>query len=311
MLNEGRLKQSKPLTEAFVKELVGQMGSTFSDNRFHFVRLPPTQKDRVQRYFTMAIEESEVDFNILQHRGKDRIDTEILKLEPVKHTIVFLDQLWRAAKTLCDDYAGVNYDHSLSDSVTSQSLVGRFCGHFKKTGTGAPIIYCNLPSVKRFISLFESDYNYTTVNYSSANITVKDQVIKKIKASYVNSEMFEKPERPPPPAYRPETEDEDEDEEDEDEEDEDELSDEMKKTIKKWYRGRRRIRHQLFNELVRKRKMSKARIIRYVEDIGAKKGRTQYADLRKERDFPGVFSVEQNGDIELTNRVLDFIRTLN
>ena len=60
---------------------------------------------------------------------------------PVTHTIVFLDQLWRAAKTLCADYAGVNYDHSLSDSVTSQSLVGRFCGHFKKTGPGAPLIY--------------------------------------------------------------------------------------------------------------------------------------------------------------------------
>ena len=75
---------------------------------------------------------------------------DLLRTPPVKTTFILLKNMFYAAKTMHDEYVGINYDRiGGKDDTNLQSLLGRACGYGKSIRT---VIYCSRQTVENYES---------------------------------------------------------------------------------------------------------------------------------------------------------------
>ena len=123
-------------------------------------------KNSIQDYITKN------NFDVFQNRTLSRsqiirmTNEEILREQPIRHTIFILKELFRVAQTMPIDNVGILVDRDTktpSDSTLSQSLIGRACGHNKIKFIDQILIYTHIPSVHNYIKLWENEFDYSKV----------------------------------------------------------------------------------------------------------------------------------------------------
>jgi hypothetical protein len=101
---------------------------------------------------------NEYDYVNYFQNDKEDINT-LLSVKPKRHTIIFVKEKLRAAKTLIKTYLGVCYDRcpeNPDDSVVLQSLVSRMLGYDTNNFS---ICYTNIETVQRYQENTENEWS--------------------------------------------------------------------------------------------------------------------------------------------------------
>lgn len=159
LYEQGRMFQCQDLTvQEHVEKLHEQIQGTFDSPKYHIIRTKVGDgQDECVEVFKRVVREG---FNYLYHDSEnlESIDS-ILDKEPEKHTIIFLKEMARCAKTFKKKFIGVWYERyvkSFNDDVAVQGLAGRATGY---DDNGVSIVYTNMESMTRFIDLWEKDFS--------------------------------------------------------------------------------------------------------------------------------------------------------
>jgi hypothetical protein len=150
-------------SEKFVENVKDLEECIFSFGRplYHIIRTKgPEMETALQVYF-----EGRCNFINFNCENKETLKLNNVKNNfPDKHTIIFIKEFWRQAKTLCEIFGGeeekyiknigVLYDRYAkvkNDSSLCQSLVGRACGYNRHNA----IIFTNSESVNNYLNAWE------------------------------------------------------------------------------------------------------------------------------------------------------------
>jgi hypothetical protein len=101
----------------------------------------------------------------------------ILSIKPIKHTIIFIKEKLRCAKTLIQTYKGVSVERfakNIDDAVIIQGLVGRDTGY---TNNGFSICYTNIDSIVKYEKLWRSKFEDDSVNWNSKTTKFKFNIL--------------------------------------------------------------------------------------------------------------------------------------
>ena len=179
IVREGRVLESETLYDSGATEF-GEAVMSFSSPKWHILRLPSGPKSKAKQVGIFAAMNAlckKYDWDEpVKHFGTSRMADTLLSSPPEKHTVIYIKGLLRAAKTLTDTNIGVVYEtfgENKSDSSEAQGLPGRLCGHGKRTGHGAPILFCNTSSIHNYIGLMESSFNYTMGDLEFKSCTIR------------------------------------------------------------------------------------------------------------------------------------------
>ena len=131
-------------------------------------------KNSIQDYFASKSYKVFEDTTVTSLDMKKLSNEEILKKNPLVHTVFVIKELFRVAQTMPIDNIGVLVDRDTktpSDSTLSQSLIGRACGHNKREFINQILIYTHVPAVINYVNLWENDFDYSKVpGYKGAGI---------------------------------------------------------------------------------------------------------------------------------------------
>ena len=173
ILNENRIRPLYDL-EQYNKceELFSDM-CLFSNPRIHLIRLLTKGKNNPYKTIYNNLKKlcNINDFDIYELNAKNKQKETILNILdniPTKHTIIVLKNMFGAAKTLNDKYIGCVHESKPKQKDYSsevQGLPGRMCGHNKKCGVDAPIIYCNVNIITKYITLLKNNFNYEVKDF--------------------------------------------------------------------------------------------------------------------------------------------------
>lgn len=108
-------------------------------------------------------------YNFVRYDTESEVEdiNETLKITPTKHTLIFIKELLRCAKTLKKQYIGVLYDRCSKmpdDATIIQGLVGRDTGY---DNNGISICYTNIDSIERYEALWESNFEDMNIRWNS------------------------------------------------------------------------------------------------------------------------------------------------
>lgn len=144
---------------------------------YHIIRTKgPEMETALQIYFG-----ERCNFIHYDCENKETLDN-VKNNFPEKHTIIFIKEFWRQAKTLCEFFGGeeeryiknigVLYDRYAkirNDSSLCQSLVGRACGYNRHNA----IIFTNSESVNNYLDAWERLWK-NPKNWKSNTLKVTD-----------------------------------------------------------------------------------------------------------------------------------------
>lgn len=113
----------------------------------------------------------------------------ILVNKPKDHEFIFIKEKLRCAKTIIKKYLGVvfeRYTQNPDDSVIIQGLVGRGTGYDDNKKS---IYYTNIPSIKKYKKLWDSNFENNSVRWISKTTTMVKQMLKS-KGTYHSPKLF-------------------------------------------------------------------------------------------------------------------------
>ena len=169
LLERGSVKEAKNLTnQGAVTSLLADIHLRYDNPRYHFVRLPTKSEDKkiVEDHFR-RLSHGTVEFKTY-HQEKNGGDPDTIKninniLEnvPDKHTVIFIKDKLRCAKTITKTYIGIVYERKSqqnNDSSIIQSLLGRVTGYDVPTDV---LIYTSIDTIHRYKRLWDSEFRAT------------------------------------------------------------------------------------------------------------------------------------------------------
>jgi len=189
LYEQGRIHQCQDLTiPENVQKLYETIKSKFDSPKYHIIRTKVGGgQDECVSVFKSIIHD---EFNYLYHdsRNLESIDVYLDPKkggkEPDKHTVIFIKEMARCAKTYTKDFIGVWYErcvNSFNDDVAVQGLAGRATGY---DDNGVSIIYTNIESMERYIDLWKKDFSCAvawdsnTTKYSKKkNMTISTKTL--------------------------------------------------------------------------------------------------------------------------------------
>jgi hypothetical protein len=191
LLQQGRVKQYKDIcgydktsgniNEGVldnIREIKGDIDG-FAEPKYHIIRT----KNGVYQDKTIANVEAifgTVDYDYIKYDGGSDIEdiNNTLRVSPNKHTIIFIKEMLRCAKTLTKRYLGVSYERyavNPDDASIIQGLVGRNTGY---DNNGVSICYTNIDSIRRYEKLWISDFEDTSVKWNSKTTKFVDGILR-------------------------------------------------------------------------------------------------------------------------------------
>ena len=164
----GYLKKTNTISEAVKKnitEFKSDIEQFDKDNRgplFHIIRTHNGHKQQITiNTIKKQLGEEDFDYQTFDcetSAGQD-LNT-ILEKRPLKHTIIFIKEMQRCAKTLLKKYIGIAYDRWIkskpNDSTTIQGLLGRMTGY---DDNGFSIVYTNIKTIQQYSKLLKCGFN--------------------------------------------------------------------------------------------------------------------------------------------------------
>jgi len=180
LLEMGRLRQFKELcgynvdtgqvnAEVFtnIQEIKHDV-DTYASPMYHIIRTKNgVYQDITVLNFQQVFDAENFEFIKYDRESEIQDINKTLRLTPLKHTFIFIKEMLRCAKTLVKTFLGVQYERytpNSDDASINQSLVGRLSGY---DDNGLSICYTNLESVEKYETLWNSNFDDTTVQWNS------------------------------------------------------------------------------------------------------------------------------------------------
>jgi hypothetical protein len=156
LLKTGKILQYQPLFDdisAPIDELMTVINK-FSKPMYHFIRTPGGISDsKIKSKFKHFYE------LLFYNQLTSNFDiNDVLSKKPTTHTLIFIKEMFRCAKTLCKKYIGVcyeRYSNSPNDSTVAQGLIGRLTGY---DYNGISICFTNIHSVEKYILQHSTEF---------------------------------------------------------------------------------------------------------------------------------------------------------
>ena len=119
------------------------------------------------------------NYDFIMYDGESEIQdiNNTLKFPPVKHSVVFIKEKLRCAKTLTKQFLGVNYErysNTIDDSTIIQGLIGRMTGY---DDNGVSICYTNIDSIRKYEKLWLSKFEDKTIKWKSKTTKCKNGIL--------------------------------------------------------------------------------------------------------------------------------------
>ena len=194
LLDSGRVKQSKPLdTSEAINDMVDVIKS-YSSFRYHFIRIKKGNEgnetiSKIRQEYGDEFEYDNYDmtnsFTIDPVSGEENegdINSNLLNSPPTKHTLIFIKEKARCAKTFTKKYIGIWYERyaqNFADDVVTQGLLGRATGY---DDNGVSIIFTNVESIQKYRELWEGNFD-STIEWTS-NSTKKKEGVTQSKNTF-------------------------------------------------------------------------------------------------------------------------------
>lgn len=190
LLQEGRVKQYKDLC-CYDKE-TGNIDETALDNikeiktdvdnysepKWHIIRTQNGEfQDKTLENFKKVF--GSINYDFIKYDRESEIEdiNKTLMLPPTKHTIIFIKEMLRCAKTLKKEFLGITYERFSKhpdDASILQGLIGRITGY---DDNGVSICYTNIDSIERYEKLWTSNFEDKTVKWNSKTTKFKNGIL--------------------------------------------------------------------------------------------------------------------------------------
>ena len=162
---DGRNKTyNDALAELHIDEIGQCIEHYYDEPCYHIVRIPNGDNgDRVSNNIKNRFDDAYKYIDYFQNNKSNLND--VLKKPPEKHTIIFIKEKFRCAKTIIKKYLGIVYDrytNNPDDSVIIQGLLGRIGGY---DDIGKTMCFTNQKSVKEYKKLWESNFEDLCVRW--------------------------------------------------------------------------------------------------------------------------------------------------
>lgn len=191
LFRQNRVKQYKDLcgdatSTIITPEILGNINEIKIDidrydiPRYHIIRTK-TGSEQVKciSNFKVVFSNTNLYEYIKYDRESDVEDiNKTLKVQPNKHTFIFIKEMLRCAKTLKKQYLGVLYDRytdNPDDATIIQGLIGRCTGY---DDNGVSIIYTNIGSVERYEKLWRSKFDDKSTEWNSKTTKYKNGMLQ-------------------------------------------------------------------------------------------------------------------------------------
>ena len=146
---------------------------------YHIIRTKngPEQDLTIQNF--KKIFKNDSDYNFIKYDRESEIEdiNKTLIINPEKHTIIFIKEMLRCAKTLKKKFIGILYDRyskKPDDTTIIQGLVGRDTGY---DNNGISISYTNINSIERYEELWNSKFENKTIKWISKTTKYTDGIL--------------------------------------------------------------------------------------------------------------------------------------
>jgi len=187
LLQMGRIKQYKELcgydkeTGEIDPEVISNIEEIKRDidnyqrPLYHIIRTKNGQEQTIIiQNFKQVFNENE--FNFIQYDRESDIEdiNKTLIITPVKHTIIFIKEMLRCAKTLKKANIGILYERyskNPDDTAIIQGLSGRDTGY---DNNGISICYTNIESIEKYEELWNSNFENTSIRWNSKTTKFTD-----------------------------------------------------------------------------------------------------------------------------------------
>jgi hypothetical protein len=168
LLERGSVKEAKALTnQGAVASLITDIHLRYDNPRYHLVRLPAKSDEKkiVEDHFR-RLSHGTIEFKTYQEKNGGDPDTikninNILGNVPDKHTVIFIKDKLRCAKTITKTYIGIVYERKsqkINDSSIIQSLLGRVTGYDVPADV---LVYTSIDTIHRYKRLWDSEFRAT------------------------------------------------------------------------------------------------------------------------------------------------------
>jgi hypothetical protein len=180
LLQQGRVKQYKDLCgydkttgnidQAVLNNIrdIKTDIDSYAEPKYHLIRTKngAYQEMTLENFKTVF---GTANYTYIKYDGESEIEdiNKTLRTSPNKHTIIFIKEMLRCAKTLTKQFLGVSYERyavNPDDAAIIQGLVGRNTGY---DDNSVSICYTNIDSIKRYEKLWISDFEDTSVKWNS------------------------------------------------------------------------------------------------------------------------------------------------
>ena len=149
----------------------------YEEQLYHIIRTPNgDMSDIVINNFKKYINE-DIQYYTYDKESDIEDINKILKIEPEQHTFIFVKEKLRCCKTLYKKYSGVNYERYTKcpdDAVVMQGLIGRGTGY---DDNGKSIYFTNIPSIKKYEKLWNSNFEDKSINWKSKTTKRKNDLL--------------------------------------------------------------------------------------------------------------------------------------
>ena len=180
LLRSGRIKQFKELCgynketgivkdEIFenIKEIKCDIDN-YTNPLYHIIRTRNgiDQNITIENFKTIF---GIINYNYINYDRESEIKdiNKTIQIKPEKHTLIFIKDMLRCAKTIVKEYIGILYDrytNNPDDATIIQGLVGRDTGY---DNNGQSICYTNPNSIERYEELWNSNFEDKTIRWNS------------------------------------------------------------------------------------------------------------------------------------------------
>jgi len=141
----------------------------------------------------------DLDWSYLNHNSDERIDEidTLMKNPPIKHTIIFIKNFWRASKRIPMKHIGATYEQipkKRDVTVTSQALTARFSDNYEYSGDQLdinlrPLHYCDKGAIEKYVEWFNNDCDFSVSEYKSQRISSNGKGKVNAKETKVNPKI--------------------------------------------------------------------------------------------------------------------------
>ena len=188
LLQEGRVKQFKPISVSNkftfqdiknnIQELKQDIDS-YASCRYHIIRTKKGKwQEKTMQSFRKIFHSTKYTFQKYDITSGILDINEVLQIKPLQHTLIFIKDRLRCAKTICKKYLGVLYERfseNPDDSVIIQGLIGRDTGYDNNRES---ICYTNISSIERYEELWQSNFEDKNIQWNSKTTKFNKGVIE-------------------------------------------------------------------------------------------------------------------------------------